>query len=405
MQRIALSAWILLISAASTFSQITSPEEIAKRIQSGSIDTNINAYVVEQAAVHFALGYIKAAGPDCGFDADIILANEVMATNYIYPIMQKHLVFVDENGKDARTKSPTELVRRAGVLSARLVVHQKTSEVMGREYFILQKKIAGCSGEQTNRFFSNAYALVTGGRLPYVSDPKFTTTLEETTYEAGDAAMDCYYRFSPQDRYSIKQFQFAATKRNVKKFALGPINPEIRSLGGYQFMRSSCPANPDPWTESTRGKLKEKTFESTATSNAERMADYYLQILVEHKQNHKFATDAERNLIKDEIIKYESFAVTPQEVTQEAKQYRDRYDAEMSCFFADNEIRRTKFMNEYGYAVRLDHLPHPHQKPDFRTIVVRGTAYLASPYNGRGEILNSLKLNWSWNGTGCAQRS
>ncbi|EUC00653.1 hypothetical protein PMI07_003939 [Rhizobium sp. CF080] len=405
MQRIALSATILLFSVASAFSQNTSPDEMVKRIQSGSIDTNINTYVVEQATVHFALGYIKAADPDCGFDADIILANEVLATNYIYPILQKHLVFVDENGKDARTTSPTELVRRAGILSARLVVYQKTSEVKGREFFILQKKIAGCSGEQTKRFFSNAYALVTGGRLPYVSDPKFTTTLEETTYETGDAAMDCYYRLSPQDRYSIKQFQFAATKQNVKKFALGPINPEIRSLGGYQFMRSSCPANPDPWTESTRGKLKEKAFESKAASKAERMADYYLQILVEHKQNHKFATDTERDMIKDEIIKYESFAVAPEEVTREAKSFRDRFDGTMSCFFADNEIRRNRFIDKFGYAVRLDHLPHPHQKPGFKTIVVRGTAYLASPYNGRGEILNSLKLNWSWNGSSCVQPS
>jgi hypothetical protein len=398
-----LLASCALIFSSDLYGQDSVNSDLIDRISSGSINVTVDTLVFDQPALYFAKGFVEASAKECSFDDNVPLAVKALRINQIFFFPFSYLPQYDENGKPDPTRDLGVLAGRSARWVAKNKLNEEAFEPVGAEYFKVLVETAGCSGEALRKFHQNAFAVMALGRLPHVSSDSFENMLAREEYEPGNVTIWCHYHPQNGERYYGRQIHYATTPANVASLSLGAISPIVLQLGYFPFIRGNCPASPDPLFELTRGELIEKEFSGSGGSLAERMAYYYIEILALHEAGYRFSDDGEKEAIMEEIVKYESPELTMAEVTAESARYRDRFSPEESCFFADNEVRRVRFHEAHGRAVRLDHLPHKLQEPDFETIVVPGGAYLASPYNGRADILKEFGLVWRWKQHGCTQ--
>jgi hypothetical protein len=397
--------------ATSGHTQTTDPAVMLEVIRTGNFDILANTLLTEAPMIQFAYGAVKQAQESCGFQSTPD-GSAALAFNYSYFINLFHLGNVDERGRPAPTRDGWILLERQAKHAAQFA-YATSFQAKGADLVVDAVKSFGCDNPLLITFVENADAMVALGKAPHVDGEPLTTTLVKFVYSEGDAFAECHYHDGGDSEYTERQDHFVIDPVNwnlmndpfrVKEIAT--------ALGEMPFMRKSCANNLDPdrpWRQGVLLVNPEDSFKIEADGSlTQEMARYFLEVIVMRETGPSLRPDTERrDEILSEITAIEEIVISPAEVTERALELKSRKGShlpmERFCFAGDNEARRQAFFNEYERAVRLDHLPHSLQEPNYESIVPDGAAYFSVSEIGRGEILSKFGKAWYWDGSACVQ--
>lgn len=271
MRNVAAALMILGGALSHGAAQDQEASALAGRIEAGAINVTVDTLVTDQPLLYFAQGYVEAAISGCRYPNDLVLARDMLKLNQVLFFPLRYLAFHDETGRRDRTRDLGVLGLRAARWGAMNRANEAAYKPAGSTFFKTMLAAAGCSA-QVRRFFDNAYAIVSIGRLPHVSDGSFKPSFYRKRQEPGDVTMTCFHRRPEDDRYSVRQEHVAATRANRADLGMGSASPLVHSLGYVPFVRGDCPAQLDPFEDIHRGELAEKESPTGAGPLAEQTA-------------------------------------------------------------------------------------------------------------------------------------
>jgi hypothetical protein len=401
---------LLSCTAISGPASSQSPSDaFAELVSSGRFEVLANTLLTEAPTIMFAKGAVAQAQAQCGF-LPTPLSNEAINFNYGHYIQNYHLAYYDENGLPTVAASGNEVLERAARFQEQFAFYA-TYMSDGEQYVQQELRRVGCDAPAFVAFVENADAIVALGLPPNVIGEEPSSTLIRMQYSPGDTFAQCHYADPAGGRLTIRQDHFVLDFVNQEMmsnpFRVREISIALKEM---PFMRSSCARNPDPDRLVRPGELVEDpatSFEAGTQTHAQQMASYFLTVIIPRDVSPSELPDKSKSEdLLAEIEKFEGIQIAAMEVTARAREFAAKdlgLTMETYCLFGDTGARRQAFRDQFGRAVRLDHLPHPLQEPDYKNVLVSGAAYLGAAGKGRSEILSQLGRSWHWDGQACVQ--